>query len=285
MLLVGFAVSAIALAGAMWVLNSQLVQKNGDRAAVLNDVGVAALEEGRSRLSSNPAVYPTTGYVTLDTGAVALDASGAAIPNVKRWVYAGPDGITSGQYGVYGTIISVVKDTFGNQVVRRLQVNQESFAKYAYFTTVEGNIVFANNDQIRGPVHSNDEIEVHSSGASFFDQVTTAASSIQGEGYGTFSVPPKKSVPVIPLPTTAAFTALQTRANNAGMSFAGNTNGASPGEASVRIEFVALDLNGDLDSTDANEGFIRIYQDNARPWYVTAQLSGVAGNDIRRSLN
>jgi hypothetical protein len=285
---VGFAVSAIALAGAFWVLNSQLIQKNGERSANLNDAAVAAAEEGRSRLNANPAAYPAAGYVQLDTNALVQDGAGVTLPGLRKNVYAGPDGITSGQYGVFGTVIAVVTDSFGNKVVRREQVNQESFAKYAYFTTIEGNIVFANNDQIRGPVHSNDLIKIYSTGASFYDQVSTAQSSIQGQNYGNFvNFPPKLSVPAIPLPTTQAFTALQTRANNAGMFFAGNTNGNTSGEASLRIEFVALDLNNDGDSTDANEGFIRIYQDNLRPWYVTAQLSGIPGaaNDIRRSPN
>jgi hypothetical protein len=207
---------------------------------------------------------------------------------VLRSIYVGPDGITGGQYGVYGTIIATVRDTFGNQVVRRLQINQESFAKFAYFTNTEGTIQFANNDQIRGPVHSNDQIKINSSGATFYDQVTTAASSIQGENNATFmGPPPKKSVAPIPMPTTAAFPALQGRAASAGMSFASNLNGNSPGESSLRIEFVALDLNADGDSTDSNEGFIRVYQDNARPWYVTATLSGNPGpaGDIRRSPN
>jgi hypothetical protein len=285
-LLVGFALSAIALASTMWILNAQLVQKSGERAATLNDVAVAALEEGRSRLSSTPAVYPTTGFRQLDTNAVVRDAAGVILPGLRRNVYAGPDGVTSGQYGVFGTIIATVTDTFGNLVVRRLQVNQESFAKYAYFTTIEGNIVFANNDQIWGPVHSNDEIEIHSSGATFHNAVTTAAATIAGEGNGTFNGgPPKKNAPAIPLPTTAAFPALQTRAANGGMSFPGNTLGNGPGEASIRLEFVALDLNADGDSTDASEGFVRIYQDNARPWYVTGQRTGLAGQDIRRSPN
>ena len=57
-LFVGFAVSAIALAGAFWILNSQLIQKNGERAAMLNDAAVAAAEEGRSKLNANPAAVP-----------------------------------------------------------------------------------------------------------------------------------------------------------------------------------------------------------------------------------
>ncbi|HWB39661.1 MAG TPA: hypothetical protein VG500_00295 [Gemmatimonadales bacterium] len=286
-LLVGFALSAIALGGTMWILNAQMVQKNNERSAMLNDVAVAALEEGRSRITTTPALYPAFGHDTLDLNVTVTDASGATIPNVRRSIFVGPDGVTSGQYGVYGTVISVVRDTFGNQVVRRLQINQESFAKYAYFTTIEGNIVFANNDQIWGPVHSNDQIEIHSSGATFHNTVTTAASSIQGENNGTFNGgPPRKSVPAIPLPTTQAFTALQQRAANGGMSFAGNTLGNGSGEASIRMEFIAIDLNADGDSTDANEGFVRIFQSNNRPWYVTGQRTGLAnGQDIRRSPN
>ncbi len=287
-LLVGFALGAIALAGAMWMLNAQMVQKNGDRAATLHDAAVGALEEGRSQLSSTPNLYPANGYATLQADAPVRDASGAVLPGLTQTIYAGPDGITSGQYGVFGTVIAHLRDGFGNEVVRRLQVNQESFAKYAYFTTIEGNIVFANNDQIRGPVHSNDLIKVDASGATFFDQVTTAQNSIQGQGNATFAGPPPRlSVPPIPLPTTQAFDALRVRAQNAGMAFAGNVLGNSPGEASLRMEFVAIDLNGDNDSTDTDEGFVRIYQDNARPWYVTAQLSGIplAPGDIRRSPN
>ena len=287
-LLVALAVSGIALAGAMWTLNAALITKSGDRAATLNDIALAGLEEGRSQLNANPTVYPETGYVTLATAAPVTDVLGNTVPNVVRSIYVGPDGITGGQYGVYGTIISTVRDTFGNQVVRRLQINQESFAKFAYFTNTEGTIQFANNDQIRGPVHSNDQIRINSSGATFFDQVTTSASSILGESNATFMGPaPKKSVVPIALPTTAAFPALQSRAASASMSFASNLNGNSPGEASLRIEFVALDLNGDGDSTDTNEGFIRLYQDNLRPWYVTGTLSGNPGpnTDIRRSPN
>ena len=287
-LLVALAVSGIALAAAMWTLNATLITKSGDRTATLNDVALAGLEEGRSQLNANPAVYPSTGYATLAAAAPVTDVLGNTVPNVRRSIYVGPDGITGGQYGVYGTIISTVRDTFGNQVVRRLQINQESFAKFSYFTNTEGNIVFANNDQIRGPVHSNDQIKISNTGATFYDQVTTAASSIQNEGAATFMGPaPKKNVAPIAMPTTAAFPALQARAAAASMSFVSNLNGNSPGEASLRIEFVAVDLNGDGDSTDVNEGFIRVYQDNLRPWYVTATLSGNPGpaGDIRRSPN
>ena len=285
-LLIAFAVSGIALAAAMWILNAGLITRSGERNSTLHDIAVAGLEEGRSQINGNPALYPAANFNTLENNAVVTDASGAVVPNVRRSTYVGPDGLLGGQYGVFGTLISVVTDNFGNRAVRRLQINQESFAKFAYFTNVEGAIQFANNDQIRGPVHSNDRINIAATGATFFDSLTTAANSINGEANGNFPGPaPRKNAPVIPMPTVAAFAALQVRANNAGMSFVTNNPARPSGEAPMRIEFVALDLNGDLDSTDVGEGFIRIYQDNARPWYVTATLSGVAGNDIRRSPN
>ena len=73
--------------------------------------------------------------------------------------------MTFGQYGVFGSIVSIAQDPQGNRVIRRGEVFQESFSKYAYFTTIEGSIVFANGDQIQGPVHSNDNITINSSGA------------------------------------------------------------------------------------------------------------------------
>src|SRR3954451_16655798 len=245
-LLVALAVSGIALAAAMWTLNAALITRSGDRTATLNDIALAGLEEGRSQMNANPALYPSTGYATLATAAPVTDVLGNTVPNVRRSIYVGPDGITGGQYGVYGTIISTVRDTFGNQVVRRLQINQESFAKFSYFTNTEGNIVFANNDQIRGPVHSNDQIKISNSGATFFDQVTTAAPSIQNEGAATFMGPaPKKNVAPIAMPSTAAFPALQGRAAAAGITLASNLNGNSSGEPSFWTEVASRQPDAD----------------------------------------
>ena len=47
--------------------------------------------------------------------------------------------------------------------MRRLEVIQESFAKYAYFTDFDYStgIVFGGGDVILGPAHSNDDIRIH----------------------------------------------------------------------------------------------------------------------------
>jgi hypothetical protein len=213
----------------------------------------------------------------LESGATVYAADGSVIPNVRRWLYVGPSGVTTGQYGVFGSVVSVVQDAQGNRVVRRGEVVQESFSKYAYFTTIEGAIVFANNDQIQGPVHSNDEIEIVSSGATFFGPVTTAQ-TIVGKNYATFKQGYKERVPVIPMPSTADLNRLKTQAQIGNTAINGSTAG-NAGQATTRIEFVALDLNADGDSADEDEGFMKVYQVTASSsaWWVVADTFNYAG--------
>ena len=132
--------------------------------------------------------------------------------------------MTSGQYGVFGSVVSVAQDPQGNRVIRRGEVYQESFSKYAYFTTIEGAIVFANGDQIQGPVHSNDGITINSSGATFFGPVSTAQ-TITGKTYGTFKQGYKEHVPAIPMPSTADLGKLQTQAAIGNTAITGTTPG------------------------------------------------------------
>lgn len=274
-LLVVLAVAAIIAGAAMLGSSTSLIQKHQARLSTLETVADAGLEEARSLINGNKTQYPDTGYRVLEAGATVYAAGGSVIPNVKRWLYVGPSGITSGQYGVYGSVVSVVRDAQGNQLVRRGEVYQESFSKYAYFTTIEGLIYFANGDQIFGPVHSNDVIHIASSGATFYGPVTTGA-TISGRTYGTYKQGYKENVPVIPMPTTADLGKLKTQAITGSTSIAGSTAG-NDGQASTRIEFVALDLNLDGDSSDADEGFMKVYQAASTS---TANLSWVMADTI-----
>src|SRR5207247_10036074 len=107
-----------------------------------------------------------------------------------------------GQYGVFASVVTVAKDVFGNTVVRRGEIDQESFAKYAYFTNTEGLIYFANNDQIYGPVHSNDVINIVAPGATFYGPVSTAK-TIAGRQYRTTKQRTEARGENITLPPTA----------------------------------------------------------------------------------
>jgi hypothetical protein len=265
-LLVAFAVSAIAIAAVMMTLNANLVGKNTERAAMVDAAALAGLEEARSQLNKNRAIYPNSGFTTLENNAAVKDAGNAVIPKVTRSTYVGPSGITSGQYGVVGSIISLARDSFGNKVVRRLEVNQESFSKFAYFTNFEtdtlfNTIVFGGGDQIRGPVHSNDLIRINTTpnpAATFFDQVTTANATISNQSNAVFGKPPLLGVAPIPMPSVTDLNKLDSLAQVGNTRFAGSTAGDA-GEASTRIHFFTINLG----PPNGVQGFFMVYQAGA----------------------
>lgn len=265
-LLLTLVIATLAVTAAMLGANSTLVMKYRQRETLLQNAADAGIEEARSAVNGNKTLMPDSGYSAFESNAVVYDAANKPIPNITRSTYIGPTGITSGEYGVYASAVAVVKDAFGDMVVRRGEVYQESFAKYAYFTNVEGAILFASGDQIYGPVHSNDVINIASSGATFFGAVTTAK-TISGKAYGTFKQGYTENGPNIPFPTTADLSKLQTQAASGNMVVTSSTTGAL-GQATVRIEFVAIDLDGDGKTTGANEGFIKVYQSDSAGWVV-----------------
>jgi Tfp pilus assembly protein PilX len=283
-LFVGLVVAVLTSTAVLLTMTSSMVNRNTDRQLVLEAVADAGVEVGRSRVNGNPAVYPASGYTTLEQDASVTDASGATIPNVTRSVYVGPTGITSGQYGVFGSVVSIARDSYGNTVVRRGEVVQESFAKYAYFTDIEpSNISFGGGDQIFGPVHTNDYLKIYSSGATFFGPVTTAK-TVQGAQYGTFAQGYTEHARRIEMPQVADLVKLKAQAQAGNTAFVGNNNGAS-GQATTRIEFVAIDLNGDGQVNGTNEGFIRVYQSSDAGWVTADEPSDYSTNRLRNSLN
>ncbi len=287
-LLVSLAVAAIASGATFLSLNTSLVSTYHGRLSVLESVADAGLEQARSALNGIDSLYPDSGYITYENGVNATDASGSTIPGVQRWTYVGPTGNTSGQYGVFGSIVTVVEDQTGNRIVRRLEVFQESFAKYAYFTDVEGSIVFGANDVLYGPVHSNDVIRIQaaSPGATFWGRLKTAQ-TINNRSWGNYNAGYEENADEIPFPETAALTKLLAQATAGGTNFTSSTAG-SAGQASMRIEFVALDLNADGDSSDSDEGFMKIYDvtNTANTWWVTADTTGNFGtNGLTQSRN
>jgi len=290
-LLVVLAIAAIAAGAALLGSSSTLINKYHDRLSVMENAADAGLEETRSLINGNPgntSYYPDTGYVTLENGATVYAADGTVIPNIKRWTYVGPVGVTSGEYGVYGTVITVVKNTQGDQVVRRAEIYQDSFAKYAYFTNVEGAIVFAAGDVLFGPVFSNDVINIGTgSPMPDFKGPVATAKTISNLSNGKFEAGYKQNVTNIPFPTTAALTKLQAQATAGGTSLTSTTSGAGSGMATTRIEFVAMDLDADGDSTGPDEGFFKIYQvtNTANAWYVVADTNNYTANGLTQSWN
>ena len=236
-----------------------------DRQSQLDAVALEGLELARAQINGNKNIYPDDGYVVLEDGVQVLDGDGNAIPGVQRWTYTGPTGATSGQYGVFGSIVSVARDAGGGSVVRRAQVFQESFAKYAYFTDVEpSNISFGGGDQIFGPVHTNSDLKIYSSGATFHDEAKTAQ-RVVGAGYGTFKKGYVERAARIDMPATAELTKLQSQAAAGNTAFS-TSSPSGTGEAYLRIEFIAIDTDGDGSLTGENEGFFRVYRSNDARW-------------------
>lgn len=279
-LLLVLAVGALALAAISLNGNTTLINAWDERQDEMETVADAGLEVGRMKLNANRSLFPDTGYVTLENNVAVVDATGRTIPGVRRDTYAGPIGVSTGQYGVFGSLISVARYPNGDRLVRRGDVVQESFAKFAYFTDIEGNISFGGGDQIQGPVHSNDQIKILSSGATFKGpgMVSTAASSISGENYGTFVGGKKLNAARIEMPETAELAKLMGYATAGSSAFTERTGG-NPGTSRMRIEFLWIDLN-DNSAAEDNEGFFRVYVSNS-DWY----LMGMEPNNNKLGFN
>ena len=275
--LVVLIIGSLVASAALIASNHMLVNRFYERQSELEMAADQGLEWARAKLNSDKALYPAEGYSALEVNAEVTDGAGNVIPGVARTIYVGPSGVTSGQYGVFGTLLSVVEEEGGGIVIHRSQVFQESFSKYAYFTDIEpSSISFGGGDQIFGPVHTNDYVKIYSSGATFHGLVRTAK-TVTTPQYGTFKQGYEENVSPIGMPETAELSKLKSQAEAGGTAFVGNTSG-STGEATTRIEFMAIDLNGDGDESDVNEGFIRVYQSSNAAW-VTGTTSTLTNLD------
>jgi hypothetical protein len=257
-------IGALALSAIYLTANATLLSKTYEKEDDLKYVSEAALAIGKAELNFNPAALPNTSYVALMRGKTLLSADNVPVPGMTVNLYVGPSGSTSGQFGRFASVVSEARDANGTGFIRRLELTQESFAKFAYWTNSENNasggtIVFANGDALWGPVWSNDTINIASSGASFHDDVGTAAPVIVGASYGTFTKGYQVRQKRIALPTLTMLSSLSGLATVSGFNFSTAYSGNEAGVL-MRIEFVAADLDASGDSTGANEGFFRVYK-------------------------
>jgi hypothetical protein len=286
-LLLLLVIGGIAMAGVAVSGNASLVGAVASRQARMTDAAEAGVEMGRAYVNRHPGVYPDSSYVLLDPDAFPLrDALGRSIPGLTRRVYVGPSGISTGQFGIYGGLVSVVEDRLGNRVVVHGEVYQESFAKFAYFTDKEtdarGNpIYFAPGDQLFGPVHSNDVIRVMAAGdGPVFHGPVTTHQTVSNSRYATFQQGLQQRTARIEMPDLASLNKLRALADPGRMTIIGNTSGGV-GQATTRIEFVAIDLDGDGQTTGENEGFVKVYTSSDARWVV----SGMPSTGLENSPN
>ncbi len=257
------AIGALALSSIYLSTNATLLGKAYDKEDDLKYSSQAALQIGKAELNFNPAALPNSSYVTLMSHAPVATADGQTVPGMTVNLYAGPTGSTSGQFGRFASVVAEARDRNGTGFVRRLELSQESFAKFAYWTNSENSasgstIVFANGDALWGPVWSNDTITIGTGGASFHDDVGTAAPIISNAAAATFAIGYEVNQKPILLPTLTTLASLSGLATVSGFNFTPPNTGASTGVL-MRLEFVATDINGAGDSTAANDGFFRVY--------------------------
>lgn len=267
------AMAALAMSSIFMASNANLLAKSYDRERDLKYAAEAALAIGKSRVNADPLILnmkPGQLDTTILSNYSIIGADGAALPGIKVNVYVGPTGSTSGQFGRFSSIVAEARDPVTkNGFIRRLELTQESFAKFAYWSNSESNgpttIFFNNLDELWGPVWSNDTISIGSGKAIFHDEVGTVA-FISGVSNGTFFKGYKTGQKPIALPSTATLNNLSIIANSSGWSFP-SQDGPNQNENSVRdrLEFVATDLSqpADGDSLDTGEGLFRVYTANS----------------------
>lgn len=252
----GMAVGVILMAS-----NSNLIAKFHSTEAMMAAAADAGLEQGRDTLNGTPAIVPVgLGFVTLETNAPVLDANGVVIPGFTRSLYAGENGDTTGQFGVFASVISVISNVRGAVVVRRMQLKQDSFSRFARFFNTWSCCMWGNTEVVFGPVHSNQGMAVQNGlpGATFWGPVTTV-NAIGNQASGVWNGGVQTGAPLIPFPTTQTLNNLQNFAISGQTNILGYAT-LNANDPDTRIEFVAIDLNGDLDTNDGNEGFFRIFR-------------------------
>jgi hypothetical protein len=262
-MLLTIAVSALVAGAILLTGSSAKIARGQEREEEMRNAADAGIELGRSALNGGLITMPDSLYLAFQTNQSVYDANGVVIPGVTRSIFYGPTGSSTGQYGVFGSVISVITDRSGAVVVRRGELAQESFAKFAYYSDSENNggICFGAGDNIFGPMHTNDNMCILSSGAHFHSTVEVSG-VITGKAYGVFDQGYSEHGAIIPMPSIAQLSKLSTYATAGGMNYTATTPAAgTKDQARMRIEFLALDLDGDAKVTAPNEGFYKVYDD------------------------
>ncbi|MFL5580634.1 MAG: hypothetical protein ACJ8AO_09680 [Gemmatimonadaceae bacterium] len=261
------ALAMLALSAIYLTSSATILGRAYERERDLRYAAEAGLAIGKSRLNSGGALLPTSGYVQLVRDSALAAADGTPIEGIRLSVYVGPTGGGAGSTGRYASVVAEVRDLLGGgRFVRRLELAEESFARFAYFTDREtsaaGDMVyFGRGDAVVGPAWSNDALRLYGAGIggppTFRADVGTAG-VVERPTYGVFEKGYREHLARIATPSVAAVSSrLQPLAAAGRASFTADSRDTLP---SLRIEFFAMDMNADGDSTDADEGFFKVYR-------------------------
>jgi len=286
-MLLTFALAALAGSAIMLSSGATNIEKFHEANADLRYDADAALALGVSDLSNSPYMLPTTGYIQMENNATLAAADSTQIRGVTYSMWAGITGSASAQLGRFVTVLVQVNDTAHHRsYVRREELNEETFAKFAYFSEQENGICFGSGDRLTGPIFSDDNISsCGGQKAEFMDSVETHLSFNNGNpSIDTLYKPPaRQGLPAINLPSTSQLTTLFTRALQGNAQFdagyTANQNTDSTSKVKQRLWFTAYRMNPtDPDSTVAGSGFVAYYAVNKTASWWTNPAGGNYGS-------
>ncbi len=259
-LFVTVALGAIAASAVALTRTTSLVSAYYERERDFRYAAEAGLAGGRSRVQRDSTlVLPDSGFVTVARTPV-LDANGVALPRVGVTLYIGKSGITTGQYGQFVTVVARADDGRNTRYVRRLELAAENFARFAMFTnTWQSNLYYGTGEFIRGLAWSNQTWASYGS-PTYYDTVGAVSTINATNGTPTYVKGPASVKPnqaPIPMPTVSRIAFMPGYAAGANLSF---TPGAN---RTMRLDFVAADVDASGDSTGLNEGFVRVFESTA----------------------
>ena len=268
----GLAISAIYMGG-----STAMLSKLYDRERDYRYAAEWALALGKARITKDTTfVLPDSLYVQMLNNSTVVDAFGQVVPKVKVDLYAGVGGNSSGQYGRFVELIAVAYDNGGARHVRRLELQAENFARYAMFVDQwPTGACYATGEILRGRSHSNQNWKNCGSAPGVIHTDTVSAVGVVS-GVGQYQSAKINGHPVINFPTVTKLSFMPGYASAAGLSLAPAAKVNSTGGS--RLEFTAVDLDGDGALTGAAEGYFRVFDARAgatnNPWATTA-TSGV----------
>jgi hypothetical protein len=291
-LLLTFALAALAASAIMLSSGARNVSKFHNTEQDLRYTADAGIALGVSDLENNPYRLPTTGYIQLASNGQMLAADSAPVAGMTYNTWAGLTGSASLQLGRFVTVVTQANDTMHHRsFVRREELIEETFAKFAYYSEQENGICFGSGDRLTGPIFSNSAISsCAGQKAEFMDSVETASTFTNGNpSEDTLYQPPaRQNLPTINLPSTAKLATLFTLATTGSTVFdAGyvqNANTDTTAKVKQRLEFVAYRVHTtDPDSTVPGSGFVRYYAVNKSSLFWTTDYTGAAEIDSAES--
>ncbi|MCC6318945.1 MAG: hypothetical protein IT361_14800 [Gemmatimonadaceae bacterium] len=260
----GLAISAIYMGSSTTILT-----KLYDRERDYRYAAEWALAIGKSRVTEDSTlVLPDSLYLQLMNGQVVTDAGGQQVPKVLVDLYVGPGGNSTGQYGRFVELVAVAYDNGGARHVRRLELQAENFARYAMFVdTWATGACYTTGEILRGRSHSNQNWKNCGSAPGVIHTDTVSAVGTVN-GTGQYQSAKINAHPVIRFPSVARLSWMPGYASSASLSltpaaYVGTTGGS-------RLEFTAVDLDGDGALTGAAEGYFRVFDGRSggtnNPW-------------------